>query len=72
MKVLTTEPGIQVYTGQGLNTEGHGGAHYGPFAGVALETQHFPDSPNKPQFPTTTLKAGETYESTTVYAFSVK
>ena len=72
MKVFTTEPGIQVYTGQGLNTEGHGGAHYGPFAGVALETQHFPDSPNKPQFPTTTLKAGETYESTTVYAFSAK
>ncbi len=71
MRVLTTEPGIQVYTGQGLNTEGHGGAHYGAFAGVALETQHFPDSPNQPAFPTTTLKAGDTYQSTTVYEFGV-
>ena len=72
MRVLTTEPGIQIYTGQGLNTDGHGGAHYGPYAGVALETQHFPDSPNHPSFPTTTLKAGETYQSTTIYVFSAK
>ena len=72
MQVMTTEPGIQVYTGQGLNTDGHGGAHYGPCAGVALETQHFPDSPNHPAFPTTTLKAGDTYQSTTVYAFGVE
>ena len=72
MTVLTTEPGIQVYSGQGLNMTGRGGAEYGPYAGVALETQHFPDSPNHPEFPTTTLKAGETFESTTVYAFSVQ
>ena len=72
MSVFTTEPGIQVYTGQGLNTDGHQGAHYGPYAGVALETQHFPDSPNHPSFPTTTLKAGDTYQSTTVYAFSAE
>ena len=72
MRVLTTEPGIQVYTGQGLNTDGHGGKAYGPYAGVALETQHYPDSPNHPNFPTITLKAGDTYQSTTVYAFSAK
>ncbi len=72
MTVLTTEPGMQVYSGQGLNTAGRGGAEYGPYAGVALETQHFPDSPNKPAFPTTTLKAGDTYKSTTMYCFGVK
>lgn len=72
MTVLTTEPGMQVYSGQGLSTTGRGGAEYGPYAGVALETQHFPDSPNKPAFPTTILKAGDTFESTTVYAFSVE
>lgn len=70
MTVLTTEPGIQVYSGQGLHMTGRGGAEYGPYAGVALETQHYPDSPNHPSFPTTTLKAGETFESTTIYAFS--
>ena len=72
MRVMTTEPGMQVYTGQGLNTDGHGGAHYGPYAGVALETQHYPDSPNQPAFPSTTLKAGDTYQSTTVYKFGVR
>lgn len=72
MRVLTTEPGMQVYTGQGLNANGHGGKHYGAFAGVALETQHYPDSPNHPEFPTTTLRVGDVYESTTVYAFSAK
>ena len=72
MTVTTTEPGIQVYSGQGLNQQGKGGAHYGPFAGLALETQHFPDSPNHPAFPSTLLPAGETFESTTAYAFSVR
>ena len=72
MRVMTTEPGIQVYTGQGLDTDGHGGAHYGAYAGVALETQHYPDSPNQPAFPITTLKAGDTYKSTTVYKFGVR
>ena len=70
MRVFTTEPGMQVYSGQGLDLKGHGGAHYGPYAGVALETQHFPDSPHHPNFPTITLKAGDTYQSATVYAFS--
>ena len=69
MHVSTTEPGIQIYTGQGLNQTGHDGVHYGPYAGVAMETQHYPDSPNHPQFPTTTLKAGETYKTTTIYHF---
>lgn len=72
MRVLTTEPGVQVYSGQGLNLTGHGGAHYGPYSGVALETQHFPDSPNQPAFPSTVLRAGDTYQTTTVYAFSAK
>ena len=72
MRVRTTEPGMQVYSGQGLNTTGHGGKAYGAYAGVALETQHYPDSPNHDNFPTITLKAGETYQSVTVYAFGVK
>ena len=72
MTVLTEEPGIQFYSAQTMDQTGKGGAHYGHFAGAALETQHFPDSPNHPQFPTTTLRAGETWQSATVYAFSVK
>ena len=72
MTVLTTEPGIQMYTGQGLGGTGHGGQEYHAYSGVALETQHYPDSPNHPEFPTTVLKAGDTFQSTTVYAFSVK
>lgn len=72
MTVYTTEPGIQVYTGQGLGITGRGGVEYPRYGGVALETQHFPDSPNQPNFPTTVLKAGETFESTTIYAFSAK
>lgn len=72
MQVLTTELGIQIYSGQGLNLDGRGGAHYGAFAGVAMETQHYPDSPNHPSFPSTIVRAGETYQSTTVYAFSAR
>ena len=72
MHVYTTEPGIQFYSAQGMDTTGKGGAHYGPYAGAALETQHYPDSPNRPEFPTTTLKAGDTYQTTTVYAFSAR
>ena len=72
MTVFTTEPAIQAYSGQGLDTDGHGGALYGPFAGIALETQHYPDSPNHPEFPTTVLKAGDTFASLTAYRFSVQ
>ncbi|WP_339898801.1 aldose epimerase family protein [uncultured Gilvimarinus sp.] len=72
MQVLTTEPGLQVYTGNHLNgkTSAKDGATYGKHAGVALEPQHFADSPNQPHFPRTTLKAGDRYSSRTVYRFS--
>lgn len=72
MHVLTTEPGLQIYTGQGLKLTGKGGASYGAFSGIAMETQHYPDSPNHDNFPTTTLLAGDTYMSTTQYKFTVE
>lgn len=72
MHVKTTEPGLQIYTGQGLDMTGKGGKHYGAFAGIAMETQHYPDSPNHAHFPTTTLKAGDTYMTTTRYQFTVE
>lgn len=75
MEVYTTEPGIQFYTGNFLNgtlKNTKGGAKYVKHASICLETQHFPDSPNKPNFPSTILKPGETYKSTTVYKFSSK
>jgi aldose 1-epimerase len=69
---LTTEPGVQVYTGNGLNGSivGSAGTTYRQTDGFTLETQHFPDSPNKPNFPTTELKPGQVFHSTTVYRFS--
>ena len=70
MEILTTEPGIQFYTGnflEGTPKTGNAPKH-GAFC---LETQHFPDSPNRPEFPTTLLKPGETYTQTTVHKFSV-
>jgi len=71
MRVQTTEPGVQIYTAIHLRgVTGKGGKVYQPYSGVCLETQHFPDSPNKPQFPTTVLRPGETFRSTTIYAFS--
>jgi aldose 1-epimerase len=74
LSILTTEPGIQFYSGNFLNGTLYGtsGRQYRQGDGLALETQHFPDSPNKPQFPSTTLRPGETYNTTTVYAFSTK
>jgi aldose 1-epimerase len=72
MRVLTEEPGIQFYSAQTMDQTGKGGAHYGNFAGAALETQHYPDSPNHPEFPSTVLKAGDVYRTATVYAFSVR
>lgn len=72
MRVSTVEPGIQVYTGQGLNCDGRNGAHYGAYAGVALETQHHPDSVNIPAFPSVILKKGDTYQTATIYAFDVE
>ena len=75
MEMYTTEPAVQFYTGNFLNGSviGKGGKiSYGKRSGFCLETQHYPDSPNKPQFPTTVLKPGETYSTSTIYKFSVK
>ena len=71
METLTDQPGIQVYTACGTDIPGgKGGVHYGRFCAVCLETQHFPDSPNNPQFiGTTVLRPGEKYDTTTIYAF---
>lgn len=71
LEVSTTEPGLQFYTGNSLNCDGGESAvRYGPRSGFCMEPQHFPDSPNKPQFPSTVLRRGEWYRSTTVYRFS--
>ena len=72
MEVSTTEPAIQFYTGNNLDGSltGKGGKKYPRFAALCLETQHYPDSPNKPAFPTTVLKPGEQYQTTTIYKFS--
>ncbi|MEU4586657.1 aldose epimerase family protein [Kitasatospora aureofaciens] len=73
LEVLTTEPGLQVYTAnkfQGAVT-GASGVPYGPFAGIALETQHFPDSPHHPAFPSTELRPEEEFRSTTVLRLGV-
>lgn len=74
MEMYTTEPGVQLYTANHLSGKirGKEGIAYPRRFGFCLETQHFPDSPNQPAFPTTTLKPGETYRSTTMYKFSVR
>jgi aldose 1-epimerase len=74
MEVLTTEPGIQFYSGNFLDgtITGKGGQVYKQRYGFCLETQHFPDSPNKPGFPSTVLKPGQKYNSSTIYRFSVR
>ncbi|MFI1757177.1 aldose epimerase family protein [Streptomyces sp. NPDC020571] len=66
LTVATTEPGLQLYTAD------HLGEPFAPGDGVALETQHFPDSPNRPGFPSTVLRPGEVFRSETVYGFSVR
>ena len=72
MEVLTTEPSVQLYTGNKLDgtLSGISGRAYRQGDGLALETQHYPDSPNRPGFPSTVLRPGQRYASTTVYAFS--
>jgi aldose 1-epimerase len=72
MEVLTRESGVQFYTANFLDgsISGKGGTVYGRRCALCLETQHFPDSPNRPEFPTTVLRPGEVYESTTIYRFS--
>ncbi|RZL14186.1 MAG: galactose mutarotase [Hymenobacter sp.] len=74
MEVTTDEPGVQFYTGNFLDgsLKGKDGVVYGKHAGFCLETQHFPDSPNQAKFPSTILKPGETYHTTTSYTFGVR
>ena len=74
MEVHTTEPGVQFYSGNFLDgsLRGKNGVVYEHRYGFCLETQHFPDSPNKPHFPSTILEPGEVYRSRTVYTFSVE
>ena len=74
LEVYTTEPGVQLYSGNFLDGTiiGKRGHAYKPREGFALETQHFPDSPNHPQFPSTILRPGETFHSRTVFKFSVE
>jgi aldose 1-epimerase len=74
MEVWTTEPGVQFYSGNFLDGSilGKSGIAYKQRWGMCLEAQHFPDSPNKPEFPTTTLRPGEVYKTTTVMKFSAR
>ena len=74
LEVLTTQPAIQFYTGNFLNGSetGKGGVVYNYRSGFCLETQHYPDSPNHPDFPSTVLRPGEEYKQQTIFRFSVK
>jgi aldose 1-epimerase len=73
MEVLSDEPGLQFYSGNFLNgAKGKHGQPYNHRTGLCLEAQHYPDSPNKPQFPSVVLKPGEVYKQTTIYKFSTK
>jgi aldose 1-epimerase len=74
LRIRTTEPGIQFYSGNFLDGTlvGTSGRVYRQTDGFALETQHYPDSPNQPQFPSTVLRPGEEYNTTTIYEFSVR
>ena len=74
MEVFTTEPAVQFYSGNFLNgtVTGRFNTVYTKRFGLCLETQHYPDSPNQPSFPTTVLNPGDVYTSQTIYKFSVK
>ncbi|HMD53353.1 MAG TPA: galactose-1-epimerase, partial [Phycisphaerae bacterium] len=73
MEVLSSEPGMQFYTANFLNgITGKGGWNYKARDAFCIEPQHFPDSPNKPQFPTTELKPGQIYRNAIIYRFSAK
>ena len=73
VEVITSEPGVQFYTGNFLKgTLKSGQTVFVKNSGLCLETQHFPDSPNQPQFPSTTLEPGQEYSTTTVFKFSIK
>lgn len=74
LEVFTTEPAVQFYSGNFLDgtLTGKNGTVYGKRSGFCLETEHYPDAPNQPNFPNTTLRPGETYTSTTIYKFGVR
>jgi len=72
MDVLTTQPGVQLYTANYMNMLGKASAAYKKHAGLCLETQHFPDSVNHPDFPSTILTPGKTYSQVTVFRFSAE
>jgi aldose 1-epimerase len=74
LEVITDQPGMQLYTGNFLDgtLSGHGGKVFKFRSGLCLESGHYPDSPNHPDFPSTVLNPGETFKSTTIYRFSVK
>jgi aldose 1-epimerase len=74
MEVFTTEPGVQLYTGNFLDgtLTGKGGVVYKQHQAFCLETQHYPDSVNQPKFPSTILEPGKTYTQTTIYKFSTR
>jgi aldose 1-epimerase len=73
LEVWTTEPGVQLYTGNFLDgVHGKGGVSYTKRSAFCLETQHFPDSPNQPKFPSVVLKPGERYQTTTTYKFATE
>ena len=74
VKIFTTQPGVQIYTGNWLEgcPEGKNGHIYHDYDGVALECQHFPDSPNKPDYPSTVLRPGETFEQAIIWQFGIK
>jgi aldose 1-epimerase len=74
MEVSTTEPGLQFYSGNFLDgtLTGKSGGKYPHRSGFCLETQHYPDSPNHPEFPSSILRPGKTLKSTTVFKFGVK
>jgi aldose 1-epimerase len=74
LEVLSTEPGLQFYSGNFLDGKitGKGGWKYQFRHGFCMEPQHFPDSPNQPEFPSVVLRPGETYRNTILYRFSVR
>jgi hypothetical protein len=74
LEVLTTQPGVQIYTGNWLSgcPEGKNGIKYNDYDGVAIECQHFPNSPNEPEYPTVVLRKGEQYQEAIIYSFSIK
>lgn len=73
LTVLTTQPGVQLYTGNHLSGQkGRDGKVYAKRSGVCLETQHFPDSVNHKEFPSTILQPGDTFRETTVWVLSAE